>query len=241
MTPEIKQKIEDKYSDIKCSDTNYRLKAAAEFGYSLASSEIEELKAEVETLKAWKESAISVTPDMQAIAKALNLKPGQLIHDKILPGILGMQIEMERLKEIIKDMYKGARIKDASQWSKDRDRKSENIDFTINSTVDGEHWQDYHTVEVAYPIVKPFDYIGIANDFWERYKPTIIKEQKTPDNMFKLGAQAVLIHYEKQINNVACPIHKDQESEDELWEDFFTMADDLNITELKQHFSITRK
>ena len=47
MTPEIKQKIEGKYSDIKCSDTNYRLKAAAEFGYSLASSEIEELKAEV--------------------------------------------------------------------------------------------------------------------------------------------------------------------------------------------------
>lgn len=47
MTPEIKQKIEGKYSDIKCSDINYRLKAAAEFGYSLASSEIEELKREV--------------------------------------------------------------------------------------------------------------------------------------------------------------------------------------------------
>ena len=39
----------------------------------------------------------------------------------------------------------------------------------------------------------------------------------------------------------AYPVHQEQESEDDIWEDFFTMADDLNVSELKQHFSITRK
>lgn len=46
---------------------------------------------ELEQLRAWKESAMSVMPDYQAIGKALGVKLGESVHDKILPGV-------ERLK-----------------------------------------------------------------------------------------------------------------------------------------------
>lgn len=56
---------------------------------------IGERNKEIERLKAWKQSAISVMPDMQAIGKALNIPLGQSVHDKILPGI-------ERLNGLIR-------------------------------------------------------------------------------------------------------------------------------------------
>ena len=60
------------------------------------------IEAERDELKAWKESAISVTPDMQAIGKALNVKLGESIHDKILPGINNLLKERDRYKEVLR-------------------------------------------------------------------------------------------------------------------------------------------
>lgn len=45
----------------------------------------------IEKLEEWKASAISVTPPLQEIAQALGLPLGVSIHDKILPGIVGMK------------------------------------------------------------------------------------------------------------------------------------------------------
>jgi hypothetical protein len=41
---------------------------------------------------------ISVTPDMQAIGRALNVPLGHSIHDKILPGIEALRDEVEYWK-----------------------------------------------------------------------------------------------------------------------------------------------
>jgi hypothetical protein len=60
-------------------------------------SVLNKLLPELERLKDWKESAISVMPDLQAIGKALNVPLGQSIHDKILPGI-------EALKRRVNDI-----------------------------------------------------------------------------------------------------------------------------------------
>lgn len=56
------------------------------------------LQSEVNELRAWKESAMSVTPDMQKIGRLLNVRLGDSIHDKIIPGIQQLQSEIERLK-----------------------------------------------------------------------------------------------------------------------------------------------
>jgi len=45
----------------------------------------------IERLEDWKTEAISVTPPMQEIGAALGLPLGVSIHDKILPGIVGMK------------------------------------------------------------------------------------------------------------------------------------------------------
>lgn len=52
-----------------------------------------------EDLQEWKESAMSIMPDLQAIGKLLNIPVGESIHDKIIPGIA-------RLKNIIEKIYK---------------------------------------------------------------------------------------------------------------------------------------
>lgn len=48
---------------------------------------VDSLLRELEVLRRWKAEAIEVMPDMQAIGKALGLRIGESIHDKILPGI----------------------------------------------------------------------------------------------------------------------------------------------------------
>ncbi len=101
MTEHIKQQIEEKYdfisnenNDIAIREYNqrhYDQRTAAEYGYSLAEQEIAELER-------WKREAIAVMPDYQAIGKALNIKLGESVHDKILP-------EITRLKELIDRLW----------------------------------------------------------------------------------------------------------------------------------------
>lgn len=49
---------------------------------------------EIARLKDWKESAIAVMPDYQAIGKLLNLTLGSSVHDKIIPAILDYQSKL---------------------------------------------------------------------------------------------------------------------------------------------------
>lgn len=60
---------------------------------------------EIETLKQWKESAISVMPDMQEIGRLLGVRVGESIHDKIVPGIERLLEVLEKSVEIIKDWH----------------------------------------------------------------------------------------------------------------------------------------
>lgn len=53
---------------------------------------------EIESLRAWKESAMSVDYDPQKVGKLLGVKLGDSIHDKIVPGIMALKEEIERLK-----------------------------------------------------------------------------------------------------------------------------------------------
>lgn len=98
MTEDIKNKINAEAE--KYANKDFFNKSSWEYnnqynsfkdGYSLASAEIEELKKEVQQLRQWKAEAISVTPDMQAIGKALNIQLGASVYDKILPEILRLK------------------------------------------------------------------------------------------------------------------------------------------------------
>ncbi len=76
---------------------NYTLKA---IGYkdqiTALQSSLKEKEKECEELKGWKESMISVMPPIQEIGKAINVKPGESIHDKILPFIDELKKDKER-------------------------------------------------------------------------------------------------------------------------------------------------
>lgn len=61
--------------------------------------EAEALKAEVNSLRQWKYEAIAVMPDFQTIGRLLGLKLGQSVHDKIVPGIVKLKEENERLRQ----------------------------------------------------------------------------------------------------------------------------------------------
>jgi hypothetical protein len=87
--------IRDLQTDIILNpDSRKILKAMHVF----ASQQCAEKDKEIAELKAWKESMISVTPDMQAIGRALNVPLGHSIHDKILPGIEALRDEVEYWK-----------------------------------------------------------------------------------------------------------------------------------------------
>jgi hypothetical protein len=60
---------------------------------------IESLRKENEELKAWKESMLSVMPPIQEIGKAIGVKLGDSIHDKILPYISELQKKVEEWKQ----------------------------------------------------------------------------------------------------------------------------------------------
>jgi len=65
-------------------------------------TENDQLKARVKELQKWKESALSVTPPMQKIAKALDIPLGASIHDKILPAINLIKAEKKMLRDYIR-------------------------------------------------------------------------------------------------------------------------------------------
>jgi len=46
------------------------------------------------------------------------------------------------------------------------------------------------------------NFIEMSKDAYNRYKPNIVKEQKTPENMFKLGYQAAMIERSKMIEDL---------------------------------------
>jgi hypothetical protein len=55
----------------------------------------------VRELKEWKESALMVMPDYQAIGKALGLQLGESVHDKILPAIQKVQPLVGALERMV--------------------------------------------------------------------------------------------------------------------------------------------
>jgi hypothetical protein len=60
--------------------------------------EVDEYQKEIQQLKHWKESAMSVWPDMQKIGDLIGVKLGGSVHDKIIPAIEKMQSEIQHLK-----------------------------------------------------------------------------------------------------------------------------------------------
>lgn len=58
-----------------------------------------DLERENKELRGWKESAISVMPDYQAIGAELGVRLGDSVHDKILPGIKALKAELAALHE----------------------------------------------------------------------------------------------------------------------------------------------
>ena len=66
-------------------------------------AEIVQLADERDALAAWKKSAISVTPPLQEIAKALGVPLGESIHDKILPGILALKGERDAARALLRE------------------------------------------------------------------------------------------------------------------------------------------
>jgi Lar family restriction alleviation protein len=61
---------------------------------SALTAELAALRSQLSEAQAWKESMLAVTPDMQKIGKLLNVKLGESVHDKIIPGIEKLQQEV---------------------------------------------------------------------------------------------------------------------------------------------------
>lgn len=57
------------------------------------------LEKKVSELQKWKESQIAVTPDMQEIAKLLDVPLGKSVHDRIIPGIQGLREALRQIAE----------------------------------------------------------------------------------------------------------------------------------------------
>lgn len=66
-------------------------------------SQIESLRKENEELKAWKESMLSVMPPIQEIGKAIGVKLGETVHDKILPFIEQAKSALSHVPKIKND------------------------------------------------------------------------------------------------------------------------------------------
>lgn len=103
---EIKDKIEAEAKlgssarTYSCYPGDIHLKAfisGGKYGYSLALPEIK-------ALKEWKESAMNVMPDYQAIGKALNVPLGQSVHDKILPELSAKDKRIKELEEALRGL-----------------------------------------------------------------------------------------------------------------------------------------
>ena len=84
-----------------------------------------------EPLVRWKQESIEVMPPIQEIGKAIGVKLGESIHDKILPYINKLQQENEGLRNII-DRFK----EEANKWldkSKKQDSEIESLKKQIEA------------------------------------------------------------------------------------------------------------
>ena len=68
--------------------------------------ELAALRQQLADALAWKESAISVTPDMQEIGRLLSVGLGESIHDKIVPGIEQLIRERDELAKEVERLSK---------------------------------------------------------------------------------------------------------------------------------------
>jgi hypothetical protein len=99
----------------------------------------EQLQHEIEQLRAWKESAKQVMPDMQKIAKLIGVPLGQSVHDKIVP-----YLEQQAAKEWIS--------------VKDLPRSSENVLGLTNSGRRVITWVDSGTSNLDTQDINDDDY-----------------------------------------------------------------------------------
>lgn len=94
--------------------------------FQLTKAATPSVDADLQQLRDWKESAMLVMPDYQAIGKAIGVKLGESVHDKILPWILKQkqqsvdagkeaQAEWEFLT-IIRANYEVTKRGDGSEW-----------------------------------------------------------------------------------------------------------------------------
>jgi hypothetical protein len=68
----------------------------------------QQLQQQIDDLQKWKESAMVIMKDMQAIGKAIGVPLGQSIHDKILPAIQEMKQQQQQQRSYSEeDMYEG--------------------------------------------------------------------------------------------------------------------------------------
>ena len=79
-----------------------RVPVTGDFRGTVASDFARELEREVIELKAWKESALSVDPPLQEIARELGLPLGLSIHDRILPAIQRLKAKNDLLEADLK-------------------------------------------------------------------------------------------------------------------------------------------
>src|SRR5688572_9341038 len=96
MLLEIKQVLSFKETNVELAHRQQLIKFLFELYHHL-SPLLEEKERRIKELSEWKESAISVMPDYQAIGKEMGIRLGDSIHDKILPAIKNLK---ERVKEL---------------------------------------------------------------------------------------------------------------------------------------------
>lgn len=58
----------------------------------------------VAELQGWKESQMACTPDYQEIGKLLDVRWGESVHDKIVPGICALRDSRDRLQEALREL-----------------------------------------------------------------------------------------------------------------------------------------
>lgn len=106
---------------------------------------IADLRRENAELTQWKESAISVFPPVQEIAKELgNVGLGESIHDKILPGIQKLKVDLTAAREALrkaKEDLKQARGDNALINIDLHAVKGKFVDATIRAQSSG--WVDF--------------------------------------------------------------------------------------------------
>ncbi len=90
-------------------------------------SENVKLKSQISELEGWKESAISVMPDIQAIGKEMGLQTGQAISPKILPYIKELKEDRDWFMEAHNYL-----LKEAAEYSTKSEKRM--IDLETEAT-----------------------------------------------------------------------------------------------------------